>query len=66
MKKNIDPIFKNKLDSPQKAPDGAWDYIQSQLPPEDDTKPTASILEKALGNSHFGGSTCRNRIGDYR
>lgn len=49
MKKNIDPIFKNKLDSPQKAPDGAWDYIQSQLPPEDDTKPLLPFWKKYLG-----------------
>ena len=32
MKKNIDSIFKNKLDAPQNPPLDAWENIQSQLP----------------------------------
>lgn len=48
MKKNIDPLFKNRLDSPQKAPDGAWDYIRERLPSEDD-KPVIPFWKKTLG-----------------
>lgn len=48
MKKNIDPLFKNRLDSPQKAPDGAWDYIRERLPSDDD-KPVIPFWKKTLG-----------------
>lgn len=48
MKKNIDPLFKNRLDSPRKAPDGAWDYIRERLPSEDD-KPVIPFWKKTLG-----------------
>lgn len=48
MKKNIDPLFKNRLDSPQKAPVGAWDYIRERLPSDDD-KPVIPFWKKTLG-----------------
>lgn len=48
MKQNIDPLFKNRLDSPQKAPDGAWDYIRERLPSDDD-KPVIPFWKKILG-----------------
>ncbi|MGB3452485.1 MAG: hypothetical protein WBA59_01510 [Moheibacter sp.] len=48
MKQNIGPLFKNRLDSPQKAPDGAWDYIRERLPSDDD-KPVIPFWKKTLG-----------------
>jgi len=48
MKKNIDSLFKKRLDSSQKAPEDAWDYIRERLPSEDD-KPVIPFWKKTLG-----------------